>query len=63
MGSIQRTLVELEDGEHGVFVGVEEGLLRVVPADLLQEHLQGVEAGLLRGVAEIGDGELVLRVI
>ena len=34
--------VELEDGEHGVFVGVEEGLLVVVPADLLHEHLEGV---------------------
>ena len=53
--------VELEDGEHGVFVEVEEGLLRVVPADLLHEHLEGVEAGLLGGVAEVGDGELVFR--
>ena len=55
--------VELEDGEHGVFVGVEEGLLVVVPADLLHEHLEGFEAGLLGGVAEVGDGELVFGVV
>ena len=54
--------VELEDGEHGVFVGIEEGLLVVVPADLLHEHLEGVEAGLLGGVAEVGDGELVFGI-
>ncbi len=46
-----------------MFVGVEEGLLVVVPADLLHEHLFGAEAGLLRGVAEVGDGELVFGVV
>ncbi len=53
--------VELEDGEHVMFVEVEEGLLGVVPADVVHGELAGVEAGLLRGVAEIGDGELVFR--
>ena len=55
--------VELEDGEHGAFVGVEERLLVFVPANLLHEHLDGFETGLLRGVAKVGDGELVFRVV
>jgi hypothetical protein len=55
--------VELEDGEHGLFVGIEEELLVVVPANLVQEHLDGVEAGLLRGVEEVADGELVFGVV
>ena len=55
--------VELEDGEHGLFVGIEEELLFVVPADLVHEHLQCVEPGLLCGVAQVGDGELVFGVV
>ena len=55
--------VELEDGEHLVFVGIEEALQLVVPADLGHEHLQGVEAGLLGGVAQVGEGELVLGIV
>ncbi len=53
--------VELEDGKDGVVVEIHEGLLGVVPADVLHRELSGVEVGLLGGVAEIGDGELVFR--
>ena len=51
--------VELEDGEDGVVVEVHEGLLGVVPADVLHGELAGVEVGLLGGVAEVRDGEQV----
>ena len=55
--------VQLEDGEHVVFVGVKEGLLGVVPADLVHVHLEGAEAGLLGGVAEVDERELVFGVV
>ena len=48
--------VELEDREHLVFDGVEEGLRVGVPADLLHEHLERLIAGLLRRVAQVDQG-------
>ena len=55
--------VELEDGEDGMVVEVDEGLLLVVPADVLHQELAGVQAGLLGGVAEVGNGEVVFGVV
>ena len=55
--------VELEDRMHLILAGIEEGLGVIVPADLLHEHLNGVESGLLGGVAEVDEGELVFGVV
>ena len=55
--------VELEDGEHLLLVGVDEGLSVGVPADLFHPYGEGGEAGLVGGVAEVGEGELVLGVV
>ncbi len=46
-----------------MLVGVDEGLLGVVPANLVHEHLEGLEAGLLGSVAEVDEGELVFGVV
>ena len=43
--------VELEDGVHGGVVGVDEGEGAVVPADLVHEHLEGLECRLVAAVS------------
>jgi hypothetical protein len=43
--------------------GVDEAVAGFVPADVLHEELLGGQAGLLGGVAEIGDGEEVFGVV
>ncbi len=53
--------VELEEGQDLGFVGVgvDEAEAVGVPADVLERDTAGLQAGLVGGVADVGDGEVV----